>query len=53
MLLRRHYGIGALEALHVLPAWEVDMLLSTLQDAAVSEMTGDPLGRVPDDLKGL
>jgi hypothetical protein len=30
-LLRRHCGIGAHEALNVLPAWEVDMLLAGIE----------------------
>lgn len=31
-LLRRHFGIGAHDALNVLPAWEIDLLLGGLDD---------------------
>lgn len=31
-LLRRYFGISAHDALHVMPAWEVDLLVDTLTE---------------------
>lgn len=31
-LLRRHFGVSAHDALHVLPAWEIDLLIGGLND---------------------
>lgn len=32
MLLRRHYGMSATEALYVTPVWEIELLLAALPD---------------------
>lgn len=32
IVLRREYGIGAHEALYVLPAWEINLLLSAREE---------------------
>lgn len=59
MLLRQHYGISAREYLHVLPGWEVDLLLAALpteggladeSDAPEAPVVRDP--RVPSSFYG-
>lgn len=56
-LLRRHFGISAYEAEHVLPSWERSMLIERfIAEHAEGDAgergaapSGAPLSRVPED----
>lgn len=58
LILRVHYGIGALEAEHELPAWERDMLIDaylekTDDGTSRPAPSGGPFSVVPEELSGL
>jgi hypothetical protein len=55
-VLRREFGISALEAENVMPAWEREMLLrlhmESMEEGSSDTSSGD-LSAVPDELRGL